>query len=54
VGLLKNQPLMIRFIGGLFFWARFCVFRNKEDKTKDAEIEMFMEWYSNQRFPIEE
>jgi hypothetical protein len=23
VGPLENQPLMIRFIGGFFFWARF-------------------------------
>ena len=28
--------------------------KNKEDNTKDAEIEMFMEWFSNQRFPEEE
>ena len=27
--------------------------KNKEDKTKDMEIEMFMEWFSNQRFPEE-
>ena len=27
---------------------------NKEDNTKDTEIEMFMEWFSNQRFPEEE
>ena len=26
----------------------------KEENTKDAEIEMFMEWFSNQRFPEEE
>ena len=25
----------------------------KEDTHKDAEIEMFMEWFSNQRFPEE-
>jgi len=25
--------------------------KNKEDKIKDAEIEMFMEWFSNQKFP---
>ena len=25
----------------------------KEDTSKDAEIEMFMEWFSNQRFPEE-
>jgi hypothetical protein len=23
---LENQPLMIYFRGGFFFWARFCVF----------------------------
>ena len=28
--------------------------KNKEDNKKDAEIEMFMEWFSNQRFPEEE
>ena len=28
--------------------------KNKEDNTKDTEIEMFMEWISNQRFPEEE
>ena len=28
--------------------------KNKEDNTKDSEIEMFMEWFSNQRFPEEE
>jgi hypothetical protein len=28
--------------------------KNKEDNTKDTEIEMFMEWFSNQRFPEEE
>jgi hypothetical protein len=26
----------------------------KEDTSNDAEIEMFMEWFSNQRFPEEE
>ena len=26
-------------------------FLEKEDTSKDAEIEMFMEWFSNQRFP---
>ena len=25
----------------------------KVDTSKDAEIEMFMEWFSNQRFPDE-
>ena len=25
----------------------------KVDASKDAEIEMFMEWFSNQRFPEE-
>jgi len=25
----------------------------KEDTSKDAEIEMFMEWFLNQRFPEE-
>ena len=25
--------------------------KNKEDVMKDEEIEMFMEWFSNQRFP---
>ena len=25
----------------------------KEDTSKDTEIEMFMEWFSNQRFPEE-
>jgi hypothetical protein len=25
--------------------------KNKEDNTKDSEIEMFMEWFSNQRIP---
>ena len=25
--------------------------KNKEDVIKDGEIEMFMEWFSNQRFP---
>ena len=25
----------------------------KVDTSKDAEIEMFMEWFSNQRFPEE-
>jgi hypothetical protein len=28
--------------------------KNKEDNTNDTEIEMFMEWLSNQRFPEEE
>ena len=28
--------------------------KNKEDNTKDTEIKMFMEWFSNQRFPEEE
>ena len=28
--------------------------KNKEDNMKDTEIEMFMEWFSNQRFPEEE
>jgi len=28
-------------------------FLEKEDTSKDAEIEMFMEWFSNQRFPEE-
>jgi hypothetical protein len=28
--------------------------KNKEDNTKDTEIEMFMEWFSNQRLPEEE
>jgi len=28
--------------------------KNKENSTKDTEIEMFMEWFSNQRFPEEE
>lgn len=28
--------------------------KNKEDNMKDSEIEMFMEWFSNQRFPDEE
>ena len=28
--------------------------KNKGDNTKDAEIEMFMDWFSNQRFPEEE
>jgi hypothetical protein len=27
--------------------------KKKEDTFKDAEIEMFMEWFSNQRFPEE-
>ena len=27
--------------------------KNKEENTKDSEIEMFMEWFSNQRFPEE-
>lgn len=25
--------------------------KNKEENMKDSEIEMFMEWFSNQRFP---
>jgi hypothetical protein len=25
--------------------------KKKEDVIKDGEIEMFMEWFSNQRFP---
>ena len=25
--------------------------KNKEENMKDSEIEMFMEWISNQRFP---
>ena len=25
--------------------------KNKKVNTKDTEIEMFMEWFSNQRFP---
>ena len=25
--------------------------KNKEDNTNDTEIEVFMEWFSNQRFP---
>ena len=28
--------------------------KNKEDNTKNTEIEMFMERFSNQRFPEEE
>lgn len=28
--------------------------KNKEDNTNDTEIEMLMEWFSNQRFPEEE
>jgi len=28
-------------------------FLEMEDTSKDAEIEMFMEWFSNQRFPEE-
>ena len=28
-------------------------FPEKVDTPKDAEIEMFMEWFSNQRFPEE-
>ena len=28
--------------------------KNKQDNTKDAEIEIFMEWFSNQRYPEEE
>ena len=28
--------------------------KNKEDHIKDTEIEMFMKWFSNQRFPEEE
>jgi hypothetical protein len=28
--------------------------KNKEDNTKEADIEIFMEWFSNQRFPEEE
>jgi hypothetical protein len=28
--------------------------KNKEDKTKDMEIEMFVQWFSNQRLPEEE
>ena len=27
--------------------------KNKEDNKKDTEIEMFMEWFFNQRFPEE-
>jgi hypothetical protein len=27
--------------------------KKKEANSKDAEIEMFMEWFSNQRFPEE-
>ena len=27
--------------------------KNKEEILKDSEIEMFMEWFSNQRFPEE-
>jgi hypothetical protein len=27
---------------------------SKEDNSKDSDIEMFMEWFSNQRFPEEE
>ena len=27
--------------------------REKVDTSEDAEIEMFMEWFSNQRFPEE-
>jgi hypothetical protein len=28
--------------------------KNKEDISKNTEIEMFLEWFSNQRFPEEE
>jgi hypothetical protein len=28
--------------------------KNKEENTKNSEIEMFMEWFSNQRFPEEQ
>jgi hypothetical protein len=28
--------------------------KNKEADMKDTELEMFMEWFSNQRFPEEE
>ena len=38
----KNDTVSVTFL------------KNKEDNTKDAEIEMFMEWFSNQRFPEEE
>jgi hypothetical protein len=27
--------------------------KNKKENMKDLEIEMFMEWFSNQRFPEE-
>lgn len=27
--------------------------KNKMDNKKDSEIDMFMEWFSNQRFPDE-
>jgi hypothetical protein len=28
--------------------------KNKKENKKDSEIEMFMDWFSNQRFPEEE
>jgi hypothetical protein len=28
--------------------------KNNKVSTKDTQIEMFMEWFSNQRFPEEE
>lgn len=28
-------------------------FKNKENNLEDKEIEMIMEWFSNQRFPEE-
>jgi hypothetical protein len=28
--------------------------KNKKENKKDSEIEIFMEWFSNQRFPEEE
>jgi hypothetical protein len=27
--------------------------KKMEDTSKDDEIKMFMEWFSNQRFPVE-
>ena len=38
----KNDTVSVTFL------------KNKEDNTKDTEIKMFMEWFSNQRFPEEE
>ena len=43
----KNKPQKNDIVSVTFL-------KKEEDNTKDAEIEMFMDRFSNQRFPEEE